>query len=155
MAETIAHRIIDALVTRVANILRADGYETDAGARVYIGRERVQTEDLPCVVVLAGPISPSGAEQTDHGRTWQRTISIQAMSEADPRNPGDVGERLLSDLHKAILGAGDETLGGLAAGGLEVQTMEVAQVDPGGTVVAAALDMVVTYATDFDDLTTT
>ncbi len=146
---TIARKIVDVLAARAAKIRVASGYNTDAGRTVLIAVPTLDRTQIPAVVIY--PSEAIVDQESSGGRVkWTRLISIDAMAQADPSNPGVIAEDLLGDLQKAILDPDDKRLGGLAMD-MTVETLDTAPRDDGGTVAGATMEVAVTYVTGYGD----
>lgn len=93
MADTVAKQIVAALAARLAEIQTENGYNTDAGLRVYRSRARLVAgeDDLPALCIyLAGESFPSRHER-------RVDIDGEIVIEghiADPSAPAEVGDAL-------------------------------------------------------------
>jgi len=117
------------LETRLADIQVANGYHTDAGSNVFLGRTYLDQAKVPAVTVRPG--EDEGTVE-DQGGLYQETVSyeIHGICHADPDRPFEKGHQLAADIRRAIYRARSvdyEDLGGAAA-----------RVEPGGTVVSEA-----------------
>lgn len=98
MADTIRELVIQAIVTRLAIITVAGGYNSDIG-------EHVQRTKMPPVAVPGCNVWPQ-PETSD--RKYQKSLnSMQVLIEAvtlyGSSNPSQVSEQILGDLKKAML----------------------------------------------------
>jgi hypothetical protein len=117
------------LETRLQDIRTANGYHTDAGVRVYLGRTFLDAGDVPALTIRPG--EDEGEVEVD-ASLYRETVAyeIHGVCSADPAKPFEAGHQLAADIRRAIYRARSidfEDLDGTAA-----------QVEPGGTVVTEA-----------------
>ncbi|WP_454752158.1 hypothetical protein [Cupriavidus necator] len=106
--------ILQAIKGRLATIRVADGYETDIGARVYLGREFGNDEQDP--VPLVSLHDGGGEIKSDmrpHAGTnsCARAFVIEAFDTCDTNNPLIKAHALIADIKRAVFKDGG--LGGL------------------------------------------
>ena len=123
-------RILRALQVRLARIRQADGYHTDAGYHVALGRYRIPTgvaleAVLPAIAITVGRTNTPAQGvriQTD------LPVIVQAIVAEDYTDALAQAELAVSDIKRALFGPltgpVDETLGGLVA------EMEPGEVEP-------------------------
>lgn len=107
MSQATAHRIVLALQARCEAITKAGGYATDAGLRVYRGRDVVTRSDsFPLLVIHRDPEEVVGAQG---GRQFpgvslrlRMAFGIEGHIEADPDNPLDAAHAVIADIKQAI-----------------------------------------------------
>lgn len=140
MADSVRKRILTALGLQLAGILKANGYNTDAGRHVEHGRAAVSEDDeLPRVALVAGentPVEkPSAGPET---RRWILTAS--GLLAHDDEAPLAI-EDLLADIKTAVF-QGD--LEGLA---LELESILESTTDPdeGGRTASCLATFAVRY----------
>lgn len=71
-------RALRALQLRLEQIAVADGYQTDAGRRVYKGPRFPDKKEVPCIIVTDGgdePVPDSGGRTTNNGNS--RSMHLQ------------------------------------------------------------------------------
>ncbi|WP_349609138.1 hypothetical protein [Cupriavidus sp. DF5525] len=100
-----ALEILQAIKERLATIRVAGGYQTDIGARVYLGREFGNDEQDP--VPLVSLHDGSGENKSDmrpHAgtNTWVRSFVIEAFDACDPDNPLVKAHALIADIKRAV-----------------------------------------------------
>lgn len=114
------------LEERLGEISTANGYHTDAGVRVYLGRMWLKDSAVPALTIRPG--EDEGEVRVD-GDLYQETVSyeIHGVREADPTKPFEAGHQLAADIRRAIY----------RANVIEFETLEGAalRVEPGGTIV--------------------
>ena len=108
---TKASEISAAIYTRLQSILKANGCETDVGARVYRGRRNVDETQVPCAVLLEGNDSPTSRPGKLPAALITQRYVLAAYVPCDPDNPNDAAHAAIRDLKKAIF-AGDGDFGG-------------------------------------------
>ncbi|MNS90006.1 hypothetical protein D3C72_1240400 [compost metagenome] len=109
-----ALEILQAIKARLATIRTADGYATDIGARVYLGREFGNDEQDP--VPLASLHDGGGETKGDmrpHAGTNScvRSFVVEAFDTCDSDNPLIKAHALIADIKRAVFKDGG--LGGL------------------------------------------
>lgn len=99
--KTQALQILDAVVSRVKLITKANGYCTDAGKEIFKGRVQLfEQDELPAITILEG-------DEQVLDRSYEKTklryeLSITGAAKATPKNPLDSAHELLGDLKKAL-----------------------------------------------------
>jgi hypothetical protein len=95
-----ASEISDLLASRLAGINITNGYQTDIGERVMLGRRRLDESHVPCAILVEGDDTPK-SEQRD--RVLLEVIfMLEGHSSCDPDNPNVVAHKIISDLKKSI-----------------------------------------------------
>jgi len=95
-----ASHIALALSERLATILKAGGYATDAGAKVMRGRKRLDERQLPCIVIIE--MEDTIQDQRPNAVKLSQKYVIEGHSACDPDNPNDVGHDLVADIKRAL-----------------------------------------------------
>jgi hypothetical protein len=95
--------VAEHITTRLAQVLIANGAETDLGARVYRGRHNINDDVVPCVVVFEGPDSP--VDQP--GRTMTNVqvsprYVLAAYVPCNPDSPNDAAHAAVRDMKRAL-----------------------------------------------------
>jgi hypothetical protein len=114
-------QILEALRLRLEGIKKINGYATDAGLSVHVGRVDV---DAFSPYLAGGILCLEAGEETmpDGIRTgatpteevlWIMPAQISGTIAADLHNPFGPAEAILGDIDRAIFGEPDLTLGGL------------------------------------------
>src|SRR5262245_16886413 len=155
IAATIFKRgqILDAILARLRDVLKVNGYRTDGGRSVHLGR----VDETTFSPYLAGGIlmvEPGEETKLGEGRQqseieWNLPVRLVGLIQADPDQPLEPAESLLGDMDRAIFGPEDWTLGGLVdedvgltyGPGPRVTTRE-----PASQVVSAEFEIIVKYA---------
>jgi|GEM_PF-1188995 len=96
MTDTIREQIISALETRMDDIRRVRGYNTDAGKTVFRAQVNVSPDDMPCVVIFPGTEAVERASYKEQTHTME--VNLQALDAFGDDNPSEVAELLLGDL---------------------------------------------------------
>ena len=102
--KSVAHQIIDAIMTRLETIRIGDGFNTDAGWRVYWARRHVDAESIVVWRQNEAPDDPT--RNTMQNRL---TLSIEGHVDADQESTGQQLEYLLADIKKAVFLATGES----------------------------------------------
>lgn len=135
---SIRRQIIEAVRDRLQAIRPDDGYETDAGARVFVGVEPELGPDDPinAIVIVVGDSVPQ--MQNGAGLVQEPLpLEIQALTRTDVEDPLLASETLLHDCQRAI--EGDLTLGGLVKSKLRLGPTRVVPREPGMTTVGVSV----------------
>lgn len=144
MSLTIAEQIIAALKSRAETIFIANGYRTDAGAHVFRGRQSLDVDDLPCVILWPGEMTEIERHVGSTRARWELAIVIEAVITADPNAPGTLADALCADLMLGLVGELDETLGGLTTA-LHIDGLRTDPRDDGGVTEGASLTLRAEY----------
>lgn len=97
-----AEQIGDHIAARLALALLTLGAETDLGARVYRGRRKIETEQMPCAVMVEGgdsDIKTNGRTSTVKGLLQ---FALHAYVPCDPDNPNTAGHAAIRDMKRAV-----------------------------------------------------
>lgn len=101
MTTTIRQQIIDAIETKLAEVLTTAGYQTGMGATVEKAKYKIDPDDLPAVVIWPAD------EETDlsHGN-YRHTMAIrlEGLAAHGATSPVTVAEQILGDLIEAMAG---------------------------------------------------
>jgi hypothetical protein len=149
-------QILEALLLRLQGILTINGYATDAGLSVHLGRVDV---DQFSPFVASGIVCVEAGEETmpegirGHGTPageieWILPVQLAGTIAADLTNPLAPAEALLGDMDRAIFGEPDLTLGGLldVDEGLRYGTgPRVTSREPGSPYVVAEFGLEIRY----------
>ena len=151
---TIAARIASVLAARLADIKVINGYETDAGLRVYRGRLLSSPEDLgdgPVVTIYPRdavpterPIEDALEERVRH--ELHLSIIGQALPDDDD-HPMDTGWALMGDIKRSIF----RSISPLIEGGERISEApehagaRLAMPEPGERTAVAIVDVTVRY----------
>ena len=97
-----AEGVASEILSRLAGVTVALGYETDVGASVFAGRKRIDDDQIPCVVLIEGGDVPSrsGPSRTSH-KVVQHYV-LQAYLACDPNAPNTAAHKAIRDLKRAI-----------------------------------------------------
>jgi hypothetical protein len=148
---SLRQQILDALKDRLEEIRPGNGYETDAGLRVFQGRVALTEDDtLPVIALVPGDATVVVNAQRIK---YRLPVTAEALTLADAIDPLVPAEALLADLKRALFRLDDRTLDGLVVD-VEYGAPEgVEQRADGGTHVAARVTAVVTYMERYGDPT--
>lgn len=148
---TIRANIVDALMARLKSLTTANGYNSNAGVRVYSWfPENLQlpTDQVPCLGVR--DTSESIEEMREH---TEHRLSLDVVGVVSDGEATDVAARsLLGDIVKCLMEPTDRTLGG--------QCDSIAMTDGGtiqleqttdGTRASVSLSLAATYRTQRGD----
>lgn len=116
---TRARQIIARIEERLATIT-GSGWNTDAGERIYRGRENFHSDDdtFPLISIIEADEVVVSANM-NHCEV-ELDVSVVGFIQGDPNNPLDAGHELYEDLMRALFpsdeysATGMDRLGGLA-----------------------------------------
>lgn len=154
MSHPIDYRILAALRTRLAGILRADGYYTDAGQFARIGRY-AELEDQPLVLLLPGEATPVSVSAARIRWAWLCRAEILLPVDVEEQEAELNSLLARADLQKALFGGAGaldrQTLDDIPVKLAIVRLVAPTQREDGRTVHGAALDFTIEYHTDLGD----
>lgn len=137
--------------TRLAAVSVANGYETDLGATVYMGRvgRQIDKTMVPCCTVVEGD------DEVDRARVstqyqLQQTYILLAFVPCDPDEPNTAAHKALRDMKRAIFltnGRPDTRWGGTVKD-VAYLGRDMAPRDDGEAFVLAIMEIAVTYVED-------
>lgn len=152
---SVASQLAAALKARIQTVTKANGYLTDIGAGVFMGRTEINVSELPCTVIVEGddrvmsegPSSPTiGVKQVKMG---QRFI-IEGHTHCDPLNPNDACHDIVEDLQRACF-AGDRSFGmrGVVKGDeMAYIGKNFGERPDGSNIIAASIEIEIAYIFD-------
>lgn len=136
-----ASAIALAIFDRASAITTANGYATNIGATGYRGKIYLDTESLPCFVLIED--DDEGQSRSVSRSLTTTTYILEGYASCDPDHPNDAGHLIVADLKKAIFGS-DLTFGqgvtDIAWKGRAIEPRE-----EGTTLVAARIRFALTY----------
>lgn len=143
MSDPVSYQILDALRLRLEAISPGAGYNTNAGANVFLGSRQVNPHDLDEGAALQIYDTEDEPDEEsafgDEPIRLRQTIVVSAFI----RDVNDESLRLMhlviQDIFNAVLDVTDRTIGGLALDlGYAGKTVEYPE--PGGDVLSVALE---------------
>lgn len=103
MTKPIEQQIVEALKARLQAIRVADGFHTDAGLHVYLGREIDEEVDLlPCIVVWPGQPAPGVGAQAPGLVPRTLPLIIEGIVQRDGDDPLVDIIQIARDIKRAI-----------------------------------------------------
>lgn len=147
-----ALRPLYVLESRLSEIRQDDGYYTDAGVKVYLGRDLTDQASVPALAILPG--EEEGDVRVDAG-LYQETVpyEIHGVCEADADKPFEAGHQLGADIRRAIYRARTidyETLDDTAMR-VEPGATVVTQREPGSRYCAVTVALLITHTEKLGD----
>lgn len=142
-------QILETVLSRLAAITRANGYETDAGQSVIVGEIAIGPDDVDAAIAVVpgetGPLSQRQLSKAAETLPIQIAALARVLDWQDYARAWMRAEDVLSDI-KAAVEQADRTLGGLAIDITRgpVQTLERGE---GQTTIGCAVTYEVTLAT--------
>lgn len=112
---TSAHEVAAEVSARIAQILTANGYETDIGTTVFEGRIAINDEDVPCISVIEG--TDTVLSTPGRSALWkiEQRYALVGYAPCDPDAPNTAARAMIRDMKKAIFKTNDKpdaTFGG-------------------------------------------
>ena len=140
-------QVLNALTERLAQVLVANGYTTDAGQLVVLGEAGELGENDPDAALAIVPGDDRQKTQAGSVGTafveWP--IQIVALGKADIDQPWVAIENAVGDIKRAIE-AGDRRLEGLLKSDLQRGSTRVVSRQPGSLTIGASVTYVATIA---------
>lgn len=135
--------LLQAVVARLCAIRIEQGYETDAGRRVYLGEQiDLSSDDPPTAIAVV--VNDSRPAERGGFVAELLTVECQAIAKADLESPYLAAEWVLRDITAAMEQA-DRTLGSLLKGEMQVGPVRVVPREPGMTTVAVGISYHLPY----------
>ena len=135
--------ILTEFLTRVSAIQKANGYNTDAGLKVFFGATPELGPDDPdeaAALIIGDDTTTYLGDETQ----VSLPIDIQALAKASGDQPWVTVELVLADIKHAIE-SGDRSMGGLLCTDMKVGRTRSLKREPGATTVGAAVQYSATY----------
>lgn len=143
MSNPVSYQVLDALRTRLQAISLDGGFNTDAGERVYLGKRRINPDQLD--IGPAINIYDTEDEVDEETAAWDESVraTMTIMVDAFIRDVDGEGTELahlvIQDIFNAALSATDLTLSGVALDlGYAGRTIEYPEV--GGDTIAISME---------------
>lgn len=150
MADPIELQIVQAIRSRLANISVANGYHTDAGANVCLGRVLDEAVDeFPALVVwLVEPNAPGDTRAGNVRRSLP--VLVEGYVRVEEDDPLEATLKLARDIKAAVYQLDDLVLvEGAGVGDLELGADEHFPPDPGSDIATAQVTLSVPYVEKF------
>lgn len=139
---SVASEISDLLAARLAQIMIANGYQTDIGAKVMLGRRRLDESHIPCAILVEGDDTPK-SEQRDRV-LLEVVYMLEGHAACDPDNPNVTAHKIVSDLKKAIWA--DSAISGPNVKNLRYLGRQIQPREDGQATVAAGIEISLEFA---------
>ena len=117
MSDSSAYQIIEAVRNRLAGIDLDSGYNTDMGARLYMGKRQFNESDLdvgPSMQLYMVDDAPEESDRFIDPMYINMGFAVSASKWIEGDNPTKETADLIQDIKSAVLVIGGETLGGLS-----------------------------------------
>lgn len=138
--------VSDTLEARIAQITVANGYETDIGLNVLVGKRKLAADDeIPCANIIDFAQNPKDLTKgaaTD-AYVEQRFLVVGTAACEDKDRPNATGHKILRDIKKAIWKDGT-TWGGLV-GQIKFTGSDMGMRPEGGDFMQGAVSLTVSY----------
>jgi hypothetical protein len=141
---SISKDIMNLVHTRLLNVTKANGYDTDCGLKVFNGRRRLDETHLPCIVIIETDSKVSAGTRTNVQVTSRYVI--EGHSECDPDNPNDKAHDIISDI-KRILFSNDIRFGGKVRE-MIYKSQNIAPREDGLSIVSASVEIDLVFSED-------
>lgn len=140
--------ILDRLAERASVITRANGFPSDAGAKVYLGAAPELADGDPDEAIALVPRDDSPREQ---GYQWTTLpVEIQAIAKASIAEPWLAVELLLGAI-KVAIELEDRTLGSLLKGDMTRGPTRTLEREPGSTTIGLGVTYLCSYVEPWGD----
>lgn len=151
MPDSVAKQILTKLDTRLKTILVANGYNTNAGQRVYRGRKSFDWGDAALFPAISVFDPEERCESLHEERNdYLLVFHVEAHGFASASNPADLAHDLIADIKKALFIYSDQTLGGLVVS-FEYKGREIQLPEDAGSVVSVRVVAEVKYPELYGD----
>lgn len=90
------------LKTRMQAITIANGYNTDIGTRVLMGRRKIDASHVPCVVIIEGDDEPTREADSRMEIPVDLDFVFSAYVLCDPDHPNDAAHLAIKDIKRAL-----------------------------------------------------
>ena len=97
--------VSDAIEARIATITVANGYETDIGLKLLVGKRRLPAEDeAPCANIIDFAQTPKDLAKGNMTDAFveQRFVVVGTAACTDKDHPNRTGHALMRDIKRAI-----------------------------------------------------
>lgn len=137
------------LSTRLSNITKANGYETDIGLKVFRGRRNIPDEAVPCAMLIEGNDQISSRPGKLATVEVVQGYVLGGYVPCDPNNPNDAAHALIRDLKKAVFKDGGN-LGGKVYK-VNYTGRDIGPRTDGIAIVMAIIEITVNYVEDLQN----
>jgi len=148
---SVRQSILTELISRVSAIAVANGYQTDAGLRLFVGELPALGPDDPDAALALIVRDEQAADLSGYGEAPDGIIlsvlpvEVQAVVKADLEQPWVSVEGVIADIKQAVE-TNDRSLGGVRALPLKSGRTRAFPREPGSTVVGAGVPYLATFA---------
>lgn len=110
-----------AIKTRLLTVRQANGFETDLGQTVFLGKRAVDDDEVPCVSIIEGEDHPGEAVNRDDVKI-EVDYALAAYVPCDPDDPNTAAHAAIRDMKKVIFTSYrmDKTVGALTYRGRDI-----------------------------------
>jgi hypothetical protein len=98
----LSERVIANLSTLLQSITTANGFETNAGQRVFRARQSIEKREVDCVNVWEGQETPQAASQGRDKMDMRLLVHIEGHVEARRDDTGERLGKIKADIKRAI-----------------------------------------------------
>jgi hypothetical protein len=133
---------------RVAQITKANGYETDIGLTIFDGRTAVNDEDVPCTSIIEGADTVKSTPGRSAAWKIEQLYVLVGYAPCDPDAPNAAARAVIRDLKRAIFktnGKPDATFGGKVLE-IEYRGRNIGPRADGVPIVMGIVEIAVVYA---------
>lgn len=120
---------------RLLTVLQVDGFETNLGATVFMGKRAVDNDEVPCVSIIEGEDHPGEANNREDVKITV-DYALVAYVPCDPDNPNTAAHAALRDMKKVIF---EDYRMGKTVGSMEYRGRDIGARSDGESLVMAVL----------------
>lgn len=101
-----------ALTELLKLITSANGFASNAGDKVYRGRQHLDESAVPCIVIGEADDVPTGEIQYGKTVSVKQRFVLDAWVASDPDNPNDAAHDAIADIKRVLFANVNATGGG-------------------------------------------
>jgi len=124
---------------RLLTVLQVDGFETNLGATVFMGKRAVDDDEVPCVSIIEGEDHPGETVNRDDVKI-EVDYALAAYVPCDPDDPNTAAHAALRDMKKVIF---TDYRWGKIVGTLQYRGRDIGARSDGAALVMAVLHFTV------------
>lgn len=93
--------VAEYLKTELVKVLVANGFETDLGERVFLGKRNVDEDEIPCVSIIEGEDQPGDTKNRDDVKI-QVDFALAAYLKCDTDAPNTAAHAAIRDMKRVV-----------------------------------------------------
>lgn len=143
-----AEAVSQEIQTRLQAVLIANGFQTNMGQRVYLGKLAIEDQHVPCVSVVEGidNVNPSDSRKNPTALVKQQ-YALVGYAVCDPDHPNETAHKIIRDIKRAIFKGSNSDFGGKVSTVRYIGRNIGPRAD-GAAVVQAVVEIEVAYVED-------